>query len=172
MRVVLSALFLVLAAVVQVSVLPPFLGDRVNVDLVLIVVVAWGIIRGVQEGLLWGLIAGLILDVVSVVPFGTTMVVLGLIGLLSGIRGRWGWRSSTLTALVVAAVASIVYYVLLMGIVALFGREWHWLTIFWGIVLPAVMINAIAMLPVFWLLDRFNRRIDPDRNKNLVRTHV
>lgn len=160
--VYLSALALILAAVLQVTVLPLLTGSSLNVDLVLLLVLAWGIIRGVQEGLLWGLMGGLILDVVSAAPFGTTMAVLATIGVLGGIRGIPLLRGSVLAPMIAAGAATVVYDGLLMALWALFGREWRWLDAFHGVILPAALLNALVMAPIYWLLDRLQRRVEPE----------
>src|SRR3954447_22301944 len=53
-------------------------GGRVN--LVLMLVAAWSLVRGTQDGLLAGLLGGLALDLMSGTPFGLQTVSLGLIG--------------------------------------------------------------------------------------------
>src|SRR5687768_10090640 len=53
-------------------------GGRVN--LVLMLVAIWSLVRGAQDGLLAGLAGGLALDLMSGTPFGLNTVLLGLIG--------------------------------------------------------------------------------------------
>ena len=162
MGVYVSALALIVAGVLQVTALPLLAGSSVNVDLVLLLVLAWGIIRGVQEGLLWGLMGGLILDAISAAPFGTTTAVLAMIGLLSGIRGIPLLRSAWVAPMLAAALATVVYDGLLMALWALFGREWRWLDTFYGVIVPAALVNALVMAPIYWLLDRLQRRLEPE----------
>ena len=161
MSVYLAALALIIAAVLQVAALSFLTGSALNVDLVLLLVLAWSIIRGVQEGLLWGLIGGLILDVVSAAPFGTTTAVLAGIGFLGGICGI-PLRSAWTAPLVAAALATVVYDGLLMVLWALFGWEWRWVDTFYDVVFPAALLNALVMAPIYWLLDRLRRRLEPE----------
>lgn len=161
MKVLLAALVLIVAALVQVTALPYLTGTSVNIYLVLLLVVAWGIIKGAQEGLLWGLIGGLVLDVLSAAPFGSAMAVLGAIGLVSGWRAVPLLRGSVLSPLVAAGLATIVYDGFQMALIALLGREWRWLDTFSSVVLPAALLNAVIMAPIYWVLHRINRQTKP-----------
>lgn len=162
MPIYLSVLCLFVAAILQVTVLPSMTTSEVGVDLVLLLVVAWGIIKGVQEGLLWGLLGGLILEAGSAAPFGTTMAVLGAIGLASGFPATALLRKSFLWLLVAGAAATVVYDGFLMVIWALMGRAWQWLDVLGTTVLPAIVINAVVMVPVYYILHLATSRGEPE----------
>lgn len=157
----IAAAGLVFAAAAQVSGLPLLTGPGVAIDLVLLLVVAWGIIRGVHEGLLWGLIGGLALDVMSAVPFGTTTAALGIVGMISGLRLWQSLRGSLLWPLFVAVVVTAIYNGLMMALLALFGREWPWQEVVRQSVVPAAAWNAATMLPIYGLILLIHKRTEP-----------
>ena len=66
-NVYLLIALVVAAAVIHVTWLPRL---PVRPDLMLVLVVAWSLLRGVEEGLLWAFIGGVLLDLLSVGPFG------------------------------------------------------------------------------------------------------
>jgi rod shape-determining protein MreD len=162
MGIYISALALIVAAVLQVTALPYLSATGVEVDLVLLLVLAWGIIRGVREGLLWGLIGGLALDTLSAVPFGVTTAVLGTVGFLGGLPGIPLLRGSALSPLFATVLATFLYKGLLMALLALFGWQWQWLDVLRDVVLPAALRNAIVMVPIYGLLFLLNRRSEPE----------
>jgi len=53
-------------------------------DLALLLVVAWAVIRGADEGALWGFVAGVFCDLLSGSSFGLWTVMLTSVGLLAG----------------------------------------------------------------------------------------
>src|SRR5688500_709630 len=75
------------------------LGSRVDVgggrvNLVMLLVVAWSLLRGMQEGALAGAVGGLALDVVSGTPFGLHTSVLTLIGGITAVGEATLYRGS------------------------------------------------------------------------------
>jgi rod shape-determining protein MreD len=54
----------------QTTVMPHIHILGVQPDLLLMVVTSWSLLRGAEAGMLWALIAGVALDLVSGAPFG------------------------------------------------------------------------------------------------------
>lgn len=85
----LFLLVLLMAALVQATWLAALLPGRPRPDFVLLLVVAWGMTRGVEDGLLAGVMGGLLLDLLSGALPGTQTLALGLVGLLTSLsEGR------------------------------------------------------------------------------------
>ena len=82
-------------------------GGRIN--LVLVLVTVWSLARGVQDGLLGGIVGGLALDLMSGTPFGLHTLLLGLIGGGTAIGGGSLARGG-LALLFGAAVLTTVAY--------------------------------------------------------------
>ena len=61
---------LILITLIQTTLLPIFLPGPVRPDLMLMVVVGWGVVHGDGQASLWGLVGGLLLDLFSGAPFG------------------------------------------------------------------------------------------------------
>ena len=57
-------------AVVQTSVLPRFPVLGAVPQLLFLVALAWGILRGLEQGLFWAFIAGFFVDLFSLAPLG------------------------------------------------------------------------------------------------------
>ena len=148
---------LLTAALVQGSMLPFFIGDHVPVNLVLVLVVGWALLRGLQSALVWAVVGGLWLDLLSGVPLGTAMLALSLVAYACTI-GVIPWLTSTgLIAAAVTAGGTLLYtysYFFLLRTRQLVGGE-SWLDIWQSHALPAAVTNALVSIPVFWLLARF-----------------
>lgn len=127
----------------------------------LLVVLAWTVVRGVDEGLVWGFIGGLIVDLLSSGPLGTTALALSAAALLAG--QTWGKRlgSQVVRLLLLALLSVAAYHLTLLVILAWTGH-----TIDWGFALlriagPSVLLNALlapfVRQPLAWLGQRIRR---------------
>jgi rod shape-determining protein MreD len=67
---------MVIVALIQVTILPliPIFG--VVPQLWLVATIAWSLLRGLQEGFVWALVGGILIDVLSASPLGSTTLAL------------------------------------------------------------------------------------------------
>lgn len=130
-------------------------------DLVLLLVVGWGSLRGREEGLVWGLIGGAMLDFLSAVPFGTTLTAMSLIGLLSGAVRPELFQTYMILPLLTAPTATIIFDLIMLGLLQLLGWPVDWPGLFTPVILPSALLNAAAMPFVYGFLAWLNKRIQP-----------
>lgn len=129
-----------LGALVQGSILSFLTVRGVQLDLVLVLVVVWGLVRGARDGLAWAMVGGLVLDLLSLAPMGSytlsLLVVAFLVGLIEG-------TSFGLTRALVGVVTllAVPLYLLLS---ALMIRLIGW---------PVDVARLLAMLPLSLLFD-------------------
>jgi rod shape-determining protein MreD len=130
-------------------------------DLPLLVVVSWGLLRGPREGLIWGFIAGLAVDLLSGAPFGAATFGLMVAGLLSGLGKSTVFRSQIVLPLVSVLLATIVYDIIFLIVVWISGDPVAWLDSVVYLILPSAVLNAVLTPVVFvimrWLSTRFGR---------------
>ena len=120
--------------------------------------VAWGQVRGYQEAIKWGLLAGLALDFLSVAPPGTYTLALSLSATIATSSMGLGIEGAPLQVGAVAA-ATLLYRALALAILWLSG-----VTVIWdfGLAEEAVAsaaLNGLLAPFVCWLLHGINRRI-------------
>jgi len=87
----------------------------------LLVVLAWAVIRGVEEGLVWGFIGGLIVDLLSGGPLGATILALLAVAFLAGHSWGQGIGSPVIRLLLLAFLAVTVYHLVLLVVLAWTG---------------------------------------------------
>lgn len=141
-------------ALLQSTVLPRLPMGGLKPDLVLLLVLAWGMLRGSRQGLIWGLVGGLSLDVLSSLPFGTSTALLMLAGLLAGLVRAEIWAGHLILPVVAAALATVLFDLLGLACGAVAGWPVDWLEMFLGVALPSAGLNALVMVVVFWPLRR------------------
>ena len=158
MGIVATVIGLALAAIVQSVVLAHASVVGVKVDLVMLLVVAWSIRRGIAEGIFWAIVGGIAIDLLSTEPFGAAGLSLGVAAVLAGSIGPSLRRSSALLPLAITPVVSIVTTLVNAAILALVGWPIFWPLTVALVVLPAAVLNSLAMLAVYPLVASIEAR--------------
>ena len=126
-------------------------------DLVLLVVLVWAVTRGVQEGMVWGFIGGLVIDLLSGGPFGITTLALLIVAWMSGQPWGRGIGSMTMRLLLLAFVAVLAYHLVLLFVLAWTGYTVDWARSILGVTIPSALLNAVLAPFVRWLLGWLER---------------
>lgn len=155
----LSFALLVGIALIQTTLAPRITWLGAKPDLMLVTVVCWGVLQGPMASLPWAFAGGLMIDLLSGAPFGATALTLMLVSYLSALGEASLLRFNFLLPVAVVALASAVYNVLFLALLQVLGRPIAWQTALWRVVLPAMLINTLAMPLVYVPLRRWHRRL-------------
>lgn len=150
-------LALAVLALVQVSFLPALSVAGVYPNLALVVIVAWALLRGTRSAVIWALIAGLWLDLLSGRPFGAYLLGLVAAAYVAGLGGATVYRTSIWLALAMAAVATVVQDGIQLALLWFGGGTFALPDAFLRLVLPEIVYNGVVMLAVYPLLSWVNR---------------
>jgi rod shape-determining protein MreD len=148
--------FLAIIAVLQATVLPHLTVWGVFPDLPLLVVTSWSLLRGVREGVIWGFIAGVAVDLLSGAPFGAATLPLIAVAFLSGLGQTTVFGAHALLPMLAMFAGTIVYDLLFLLIVQISGQDVAWLDAFFRIILLSALLNAVLMPLIFWGMRRLN----------------
>jgi rod shape-determining protein MreD len=147
---------LVLVAILQATIVPHITFWGVFPDLPVVVVACWGMLRGAREGLIWGFVAGVAVDLLSGAPFGAATLGLMLAGTLSGLGAAAVSRAFALLPMMTTFLVTIVYDVVFLAIIQGTGGHVPWPDMLLQIVLLSAVLNAV-LTPVFlWLVSQLN----------------
>ena len=161
----LRALALVfVAAMLQVVVVSATVVDGGAPDLLLVVVVALGLLRGSTSGAVLGFFGGLIVDLATLGTLGVTSLVLTLVGFWAGRYAETTGRGRRFAPVIAVAAITllagvfgyVLYYLLDVEVVA---RQ----ALLTALV-PAFVLNLVLALPVHRLVRAFvgeDLRADP-----------
>lgn len=145
-------------ALAQSSVGPFLTVAGVHPDLVLMAVVGWTFLRGPGEGVMWAIVGGLCLDLLSSGPFGLMTVALVVASLLAGLGYGRIFGGYLVLPLALAFPLSLVYYLVYMLLLIVFSQSVDWLPALTTVILPASLLNIAAMLVLFPPLRALHRR--------------
>lgn len=161
MTIYLVVPLLVVVAILQTTVISHLTLWGVFADLPLLVVVGWSLLRGAREGVVWGFVGGLVVDLLSGAPFGAATLALMAVGFLSGLGEATVFRTHVALPLVTVFLATILYDMIFLLVVQVSGQTVAWWSSLFRIILPSAALNALLTPVVFgtirWLYKRFGR---------------
>jgi rod shape-determining protein MreD len=146
------------AALAQSSFLPALGLVRVRPDLVLLCVVVWALLRGARQALVWAFVGGLLLDLFSGGPFGTSALALVLVAFCSSVGEVGVFRSAYILPLLVAFWGSILYGLLFLFLMTTLRHPVDWVPALRHVVVPDAVLNTLCVPVVYALLSRVERR--------------
>jgi rod shape-determining protein MreD len=144
-------------AVLQSTVMPRITLLGVHPDLVLMAVTSWSLLRGAEEGMLWALVSGVVLDLFSGAPFGVYSLTLLVIGFAAGLGQRDMLRIDILAPIVAIPLATLVYLVMTATLLSVLGWEIAWAARLKAVLLPSILVNSLTM-PFIYLPARLLHR--------------
>ncbi len=153
---------LLIGAVFLQTTLSPYIKiNHVHPDLVLVLVIGWTILHGLDEGIVWAIIGGLALDFFSGAPFGVFTLSMVLTILVTSLFHGRIFGSSIVLPLGLAFPLSLLFNTLALLMLNLLGRPVNWLDAMTNIILPAALFNTGIMMIIFPLLYLLNRWLNP-----------
>lgn len=150
-----------LLAILQSSVLTRFPVAGVTPQLLFVVALAWGIERGLEEGLVWAFIAGIFADLFSLAPVG-----LSSLAFMAGVGGPLLIQRALpprrlLVAMTLAFLGTLIYLVIYAIGLRVFG---------FGIsmgglleLLPIFPLHVVLIVPIYLIIHAFARATKPRR---------
>ncbi len=149
----INLLFAVVAlgigALSQATLAPRLTLFGARVDLVLLLVVGWAIMRDLDEAVLWGLLGGALVDLFSVAPFGTTVLALGVVAVLASWLSQLFRRSPFVAMLVLAPIATILGDLLRAVVLQRLGWPIDYPAAVALVILPGCLVNTLAAPVVY-----------------------
>ena len=130
-------------------------------DLMLLVVLVWAVVRGIDEGLVWGFMGGLLLDLFSGGPLAATALALLAAALLAGQPLGLGIGSRVVRLLLLSLLGSVAYHLVLLIVLGWTGHTVDWGFAWLQVAGPSVLLNVVLapfVLQPLALLERATRQ--------------
>lgn len=157
---------LLLAAVINATIMPELRLGNGAADLVFLMVVSWALLSDVRDGLLWAVVGGAMQDLLSVAPLGVSALGLAIVVFVaSAVFGQVS-RGNLLIPLAVAAVGTPVYNMITLGLLRMLGLSAVGLG--QGLIyvtFPATILNLLLIVPVFRLMGALHGKAYPLRTR-------
>lgn len=132
-------------------------------NLMLVMILSWAMLVDIRESLPWALMGGIMRDLLSITPTGVSALIFVLmIIVIDTYLPKLDWRN-VIVPPVVIGLATIVYDVLVLGILVMTGRPVPELLAVIYIILPGVIENMVIVLLVFRVMGGINTFLRPSR---------
>jgi rod shape-determining protein MreD len=163
----LSLPILFLAAVLQAGLVPQIRFGGAAPDLVLLCVVAWSINAELQEALVWAFVGGIMSDLLSVAPIGTSSLALCIVVFfISGVN-RQTFGIGVFVLPISAAIGSVLSQAVFIAVMYLSGVVPGFrITLpddILYVILPSMAYNFVVVVPVYFSLRWMQKRFEPRR---------
>jgi rod shape-determining protein MreD len=109
MTLLVAAIAATVAAIVELSITPYLRVGDAQPHLVFVLAVVWTVAIGIDSGLVWAFVGGLVLDTLAQRPLGSTAFALLLVVGVTGILGRSLARIRPVVAIIATLLLSLVY---------------------------------------------------------------
>lgn len=127
-----------------------FLGACPNLPLV--AVATWSLLAGFTDGIQWGFIGGLGLDLVAGMPLGTSSLALMATCFLAGLGKSSIFAGNLALPVVIVSLATPVYGWIVLLTQQLYGTPVDWIASTVRVIGPELVLNALLTVPIYPLL--------------------
>ncbi len=148
-------LLLFFAGILQSTFLSKITFFGVHPNLMLTLVLCWCLLRGGREGLSWGLLGGLILDLFSITPFGTFTIALLVTAFFTTLSEASSFQLTRILPAGIMLLASPLFHLIAMIMMQLLGWQVGWSRLL-SLLLPAACVDALFTLFLFPLIRRLS----------------
>lgn len=154
---------LLLAAILNATLMAQIRVGNGAPDLVFLFVISWALLVSVQDALFWAVVGGVLQDIFSIAPLGTSALGLVVVAFLSDALFGQISRRNVLIPPLVAATGTVIYHLgillalQMVNITVPPGRGLLYVT------LPTVVYNTLLILPVFRLVGQIQFWLTPRR---------
>lgn len=130
-------------------------------DLILLFLIAWSLQEEVKNTWLWTAVAGVLISLVSAMPFFAPMIgYFGAVG-LSKLLQRRVWRIPILAMFIVTLLGTLFQHIVYVIALQVDGAPISWVQSLDTIIVPSVLLNLIFALPIYAIANELVGRIYP-----------
>jgi rod shape-determining protein MreD len=141
-----------LFALIEASVLPMFRVSGLQPNLVLVLLVAWLMLRGAQEAFVLTAVGGLSLGLVEGSAIGTALLALAPIALLQEVRGAQLREGGIILTTLFVVVMTFTYQLTYFAVFTLGGEAGNLMQAMTRVIIPTAFLNVVVLLPIYAVL--------------------
>ena len=149
---------LIILALAQATLLSWISIAGIKIDLALTLVVAWGLVGPAGEAAIWGFVAGIVLDLVSGLPFGTQTLALAAIGWTLSLPVLDEFRGNLFLPPAAILLATFIYNLIALTVLSLVGWQVSWDEYLLRLTLPSAIVNTLTLPFLYFPLQWISRR--------------
>ena len=158
-RIIVNIAFIIFAFSLQICIFPfiPFLYAAPN--LLIILTFTYGFSLGVEEGMLYGVICGILMDLYFSGPFGFFTLLFLWIGFVNGKLTAYFYEEYIFLPFIVCTISEIMYNVFIYIFRFFIREKYDVLYYLKNILIPEVIITRIFTLLLYRFLLWYNKKL-------------
>lgn len=158
---VLAILTIILALILE-GAIALFFSWRILPDFTLILIVAIGFLSGEKRGAVWGLLAGLLEDIMFGNTLGFFAMAKMFLGIGAGLVGKEIYQEKAMGPILLVIVGTLMHEIIIHTLFFLYvGIETPLELSITSLFLPAAFLNALLTIPLYslvhWMYEKKNR---------------
>jgi rod shape-determining protein MreD len=159
--ILLSAPVLGLALLLQTSIVSRIVLLSGNADLILLILAAWALQERVRNAWIWGVLASLLVGLVSGVPWYVYLVSYLAVIVFARLLTRRVWQAPLLAMFSVTLIGTMVLLMLTYIQRTLFEAPVAFQEAFTQVILPSILLNLLLAIPVHSIVRDLANRVYP-----------
>jgi rod shape-determining protein MreD len=149
----------ILFGLLEASVLPMFRIAGLQPNLLLVLFVAWLMVRGPSEAFVLIPLGGFILGLVDGAPLGTALLALAPLAIVQEIRGARLSESGLVLSAVFLVAMTFLYHLIFLLVFTVQGESGSWLFALARVIVPTAFLNVLVLIPTYWVLNLSSREL-------------
>ena len=131
-------------------------------DLMLLVLVAWGLQERARSAWIWAIVAGVLVGFVSSLPTGIPLVGYVIVAAIARLFRRQGWQTPILSMFLVTFLGSLITQGLALIALILQGTPLPVDNSINLVILPGTLLNLMLALPVYAIISDLSQLVYPE----------
>ena len=154
---------LLLAAMLNATLMAEFRLAHGAPDLVFLLVVSWALLANTRDALFWAVVGGVLQDLFSIAPLGTSALGLVVVVFLADVLFGQISPRNILIPLAVAAFGTLIDHLLILFTLRATGTFVPLQRGLLYVTVPTLLYNLLLILPVFHIVGRVHTWLSPRR---------
>ena len=161
MRNLVAIPLLALVVMVQAAVVPAFSLLAGYADVLLVLLAAWALQEGVRTGVQWALLGGLMVSLMSHLPWFIYLAGYAGVVVLARLLQRRVWQVPLLAMFTVTFLGTVFMHLLSYAYLQLFGANLSFSDAMGLVTLPSLLLNLLIAIPMFGMMRDLARWVYP-----------
>lgn len=159
-RNIVMAILIFVAFVLQSTLMQALSLGGISPDIMMILTVSYGFIRGKKSGLIAGFASGLLVDIFFGNVLGFYALIYMYIGYLNGLLHETFFKEDIKLPLVLVALSNLSYNFIIYILLFLLRSRLNPVGYFVRIILPEMIYTVFLMLLIYPLILKLNKKFD------------
>jgi rod shape-determining protein MreD len=141
---------------------------NITPDIMLVVVLSYGLLFGWEVGLVAGVVGGLLVDLTFSRYIGLHVLSLALIGLVAGLVEEKVFKDNLLLAPIAGFLGSLASHSILMLVLALYGWKFDLFESLRTTIVPSALYDMVIAVVVYGRIYKYYLYLRPDPRGTIV----